>query len=341
MHVDVQLYEGRSLDIVTQAETIGPYGTASPPTTPRYTAGTAMLETAERLTETEREPALQLFLLLVGGLRTLAEGKRDAGLVLDAFLLRALAVAGWAPSFDRLRPLRRARAAPRARHRRRGSGLLPVPPGRRGRTPPGDVDAARRPALRRLGGRGRERGPPAARRRAASSPPTCSGTSSAGALAAARRAGGALVAIRRRRPVTPESSHVVVPPPLHPSGARPPAIPAELVPRHVASSWTATAGGPTRAACRGRGPRGRARRRSSTSAPGRSTSASGTSRRTRSRPRTGGGRRRRSGSCMGFNRDVIRRRRDLLNAWGCGSAGPDADRGCGAASSPSSRPPRR
>jgi DNA repair protein RecO (recombination protein O) len=58
-----------------------------------------MLETAERLTETEREPALQLFLLLAGGLRALAEGSHDPGLVLDAFLLRALSVAGWAPSF--------------------------------------------------------------------------------------------------------------------------------------------------------------------------------------------------------------------------------------------------
>jgi DNA repair protein RecO (recombination protein O) len=99
MLVDVQLYEGRSLDIVTQAETIGPYGTAIASDYARYTAGTAMLETAERLTDTEREPALQLFLLLAGGLRTLAEGRRDPGLVLDSFLLRALAVAGWAPSF--------------------------------------------------------------------------------------------------------------------------------------------------------------------------------------------------------------------------------------------------
>jgi DNA repair protein RecO (recombination protein O) len=99
MLVDVQLYEGRSLDIVTQAETIGPYGTAIASDYARYTAGTAMLETAERLTDTEREPALQLFLLLAGGLRALAEGRRDPGLVLDSFLLRALAVAGWAPSF--------------------------------------------------------------------------------------------------------------------------------------------------------------------------------------------------------------------------------------------------
>jgi DNA repair protein RecO (recombination protein O) len=99
MYVDLQLYEGRSLDVVTQAETLGPYGSAIASDYARYTAGTAMLETAERLTETEGEPALQLFLLLAGGLRTLAGGEHGPGLVLDAFILRALSVAGWAPSF--------------------------------------------------------------------------------------------------------------------------------------------------------------------------------------------------------------------------------------------------
>jgi DNA repair protein RecO (recombination protein O) len=98
MLVDLQLHRGRSLDIVTQAETLSPYGERIATDYPRYTAGTAMLETAERLTE-EGEPALQQFLLLVGGLRTLADGAHDGTLVLDAFLLRSLAVAGWAPSF--------------------------------------------------------------------------------------------------------------------------------------------------------------------------------------------------------------------------------------------------
>jgi DNA repair protein RecO (recombination protein O) len=99
MLIDVQLYEGRSLDIVTQVETIGAFGLQIAGDYARYTAGTAMLETADRLTETERDPSLQLYLLLAGGLRALAEGRHDPGLVLDAFLLRALAVAGWAPSF--------------------------------------------------------------------------------------------------------------------------------------------------------------------------------------------------------------------------------------------------
>ena len=59
-----------------------------------------MLETAERFTDHEGEPAVQQYLLLVGGLRTLAAGEHDPRLVLDAFLLRSLAVNGYAPSFD-------------------------------------------------------------------------------------------------------------------------------------------------------------------------------------------------------------------------------------------------
>jgi DNA repair protein RecO (recombination protein O) len=97
-HVDLLLYTGRSLDVITQAETIRAYGEPLSADYPRYTSGTAMLETAERLTAVEKEPALRQFLLLVGGLRTLGEGQHDPRLVLDAFLLRSLAVAGYAPA---------------------------------------------------------------------------------------------------------------------------------------------------------------------------------------------------------------------------------------------------
>ncbi|MBL8929257.1 MAG: DNA repair protein RecO [Kineosporiaceae bacterium] len=99
MQVDVQFYEGRSLDVVNQVETIGAYGLGIASDYGRYTAGTAMLETTERLTETEGEPSLQLYLLLVGALRALSAGEHAPALILDAFLLRSLAVAGWAPSF--------------------------------------------------------------------------------------------------------------------------------------------------------------------------------------------------------------------------------------------------
>ena len=69
-----------------------------------------MLETADRLTAEEKEPSLRLFLLVIGALRSLADRTHPAGLVLDAFLLRAMSVAGWEPALSRLRPLRRGRA---------------------------------------------------------------------------------------------------------------------------------------------------------------------------------------------------------------------------------------
>jgi DNA repair protein RecO (recombination protein O) len=97
-HVDLQLYAGRNLDIVTQAETLDPFGPVLVADYPRYTCATAIVETAERLTSEEREPSLRLYLLVVSALRALSETARDPSLVLDAFLLRAMALAGWAPA---------------------------------------------------------------------------------------------------------------------------------------------------------------------------------------------------------------------------------------------------
>jgi DNA repair protein RecO (recombination protein O) len=99
-HVDLMLHQGRSLDIITQAEVIRPYGEPLAGDYPRYTAGVAMLETAERFTPVEKEPALRQLLLLIGGLRALGEAEHEPGLVLDAFLLRSLAVAGYAPALQ-------------------------------------------------------------------------------------------------------------------------------------------------------------------------------------------------------------------------------------------------
>ncbi|MBS42090.1 MAG: DNA repair protein RecO [Nocardioides sp.] len=97
-HVDLQLAEGRTFDVVTQAETRDPFADGVGRDYDRYTVGTAMLETADRLVPEEREPALQQFHLLVGALRALTSGARRPGQVLDSYLLRALAVAGYAPS---------------------------------------------------------------------------------------------------------------------------------------------------------------------------------------------------------------------------------------------------
>ncbi|WP_344250259.1 DNA repair protein RecO [Isoptericola hypogeus] len=99
MVVDVQLHTGRSLDTVTQVETVGPYARAICEDYALYTSGAAMLEAADRLVAAEHEPAVQQYWLLAGALRALSERAHAPGLVLDSYLLRALAVAGWAASF--------------------------------------------------------------------------------------------------------------------------------------------------------------------------------------------------------------------------------------------------
>jgi len=99
-HVDLQLAEGRNLDVITQAETLTPFSSSLGADYERYTAGTVMLETAERLITEEKQPSLQQFLLLVGGLRALTAEDRVPGQVLDSYLLRSLSVAGYAPSFE-------------------------------------------------------------------------------------------------------------------------------------------------------------------------------------------------------------------------------------------------
>lgn len=99
MVIDVQCYEGRSLDNVTQVMGLEQYGGQLARNYETWTAASAMLETCDRLTE-EKEPALQQYLLLRGALASLAGAAHDQGLVLDAYLLRTLAIAGYAPSFS-------------------------------------------------------------------------------------------------------------------------------------------------------------------------------------------------------------------------------------------------
>ncbi|WP_293785452.1 DNA repair protein RecO [uncultured Aeromicrobium sp.] len=99
MHVDLQLGEGKSLDFITQAVTITPFSKWLGDDYGAYTAGCAMLETAERLVADTAEPSVPQFTLLVGALRALTEKRHDPGLILDSFQLRSLAIAGYAPSF--------------------------------------------------------------------------------------------------------------------------------------------------------------------------------------------------------------------------------------------------
>ena len=98
MVADVQLYQGRSLDIVQQAESLGAYGAEIAVDYDRFTAASAMVETADRLNEAEA--TAEQYLLLVGGLRSLSRGEHAARSILDSYLLRVMALSGWAPALD-------------------------------------------------------------------------------------------------------------------------------------------------------------------------------------------------------------------------------------------------
>ncbi|WP_145010732.1 DNA repair protein RecO [Kocuria salsicia] len=95
----VQLVHGRTLDIVSQAVGMRSYGERIVADYERYTAAAAMAETAEKLTADDYDTAAQHFRLLTGAFSAVARGLHPPGRILDSYLLRAVSLAGWSPSF--------------------------------------------------------------------------------------------------------------------------------------------------------------------------------------------------------------------------------------------------
>ncbi len=124
------------------------------------------------------------------------------------------------------------------------------------------------------------------------------------------------MAVRRRRVEAPPERPPVVPPPPHPSGARPPAIPAEFVPRHVAVVMD---GNGRWANARGL-PRTKGHEQGESSLIDVCAGAIDIGVRYVSAYAFSTENWRRSPEevrfLLGFSRDVIRRRRDLLDSWG-------------------------
>lgn len=99
--IDVQLHRGRSLDTVTQVETISSYGQLLAQDFELYASGHVLAEVAERLSADGEDGVHSQYLLLVGALHALAHRRHDPDLILASYMLRGLAIAGWSPScFD-------------------------------------------------------------------------------------------------------------------------------------------------------------------------------------------------------------------------------------------------
>ena len=95
-HVRLLLYQGRELDIVSQAESVEPLAPMLS-SLDRASQGMAVLEAADQL-GLEREPNPLLYRMLVGVLRTIAT--RPGPLVVPAFYWKLLAAEGLRPHLD-------------------------------------------------------------------------------------------------------------------------------------------------------------------------------------------------------------------------------------------------
>jgi DNA repair protein RecO (recombination protein O) len=95
-HVALQLYEGRELDIVTQAESVDHFRPIRNDLD-RLTRAVTMLEAADQIS-LEREPNAAVYRMLLGALRSLAE--RNSPLVVAGFHWKLLALEGFRPVVD-------------------------------------------------------------------------------------------------------------------------------------------------------------------------------------------------------------------------------------------------
>lgn len=96
-HVDLVMYEGRNLDMITQVAIIEAFPALRADLDRVVAAGT-MVEVADTVSA-EQEPSLRLFLLLQRGLKALDAGPAHPDLV-TSFLLKAAAVVGVAPALE-------------------------------------------------------------------------------------------------------------------------------------------------------------------------------------------------------------------------------------------------
>lgn len=95
-HVALQLYEGRDLDVVTQAETIDMFRSLREQYA-SFTQAMSMLEVVDHVAQ-ERERNLPLYRMLVGALRTL--DKEPSPLFVGAFFWKLLSLEGFHPVLD-------------------------------------------------------------------------------------------------------------------------------------------------------------------------------------------------------------------------------------------------
>lgn len=120
MRVDVLIAEGRSLDVVSQAEAVAAYGAPIAADYAAYEAANVIVETIDKIASTEHEQLPNQYRLLIGALNALAKQSHAPQAIGDSYVMRALALAGWDAAIGHLRGMRQGGAGvPVHRVRRR------------------------------------------------------------------------------------------------------------------------------------------------------------------------------------------------------------------------------
>ncbi|QOL32905.1 DNA repair protein RecO [Bifidobacterium eulemuris] len=97
MRVDVLIAEGRSLDVISQAESVAAYGGAIAADFDTYGAASIVVETVDKLIDVQMEHVGEQYRLLIAALAALARHTHDPKAIGGSYVMRALSLAGWSP----------------------------------------------------------------------------------------------------------------------------------------------------------------------------------------------------------------------------------------------------
>lgn len=97
MRVALLIAEGRSLDVISQAESISAYAGPICADFAAYAAANVICETADKLVSAERERSVPQYRLILGALNALAKHAHEPAVIGDSYVMRALSIAGWTP----------------------------------------------------------------------------------------------------------------------------------------------------------------------------------------------------------------------------------------------------
>ena len=98
-YTDIQFYTGKNLQVIAQAESIAQYHRAIVQHYDAYTAACAIAETCAELVS-EEQPDFAHFTLCLGALHALAVRAHKPDLIVNSYILRALAYSGWQLAID-------------------------------------------------------------------------------------------------------------------------------------------------------------------------------------------------------------------------------------------------